>query len=101
MEYGRGSPALTVPRVPSAVTGLRKMHHTALAGRDRMRKFTVMTALSALVIATASGIVPACASSATECTDFLAPGTYRQVVVPDGAGCLSEGRVKITAGLWR
>jgi len=65
-----------------------------------MRKFTVMTALSALVIATASGIVPASASSATECTDFLAPGTYRQVVVPDGAVCLSEGPVRIQAGLW-
>jgi hypothetical protein len=65
-----------------------------------MRKVTLITALSALVIAATSGIVPASASSATECTGFLAPGTYRQVVVPDGAVCLSEGPVRIQAGLW-
>jgi hypothetical protein len=65
-----------------------------------MRRFTFVSVLSALFIAAASGIVPASASGATECTDFLAPGTYQQVVVPDGAVCLSEGPVRIQAGLW-
>jgi hypothetical protein len=65
-----------------------------------MRKLTAVTALSALVIALTSATVPASAAHATECTDFLAPGTYQRVVVPDGAVCLSEGPVWIHSGLW-
>jgi hypothetical protein len=39
-------------------------------------------------------------SSATTCTGVLAPGTYQQVVVPDGAACLSDGPVLIRGGLF-
>jgi hypothetical protein len=39
-------------------------------------------------------------SSATTCTDGLAPGTYHRVVVPEGAVCLSDGPVTIKGGLF-
>jgi hypothetical protein len=53
--------------------------------------------LAALVLA-----VPAVAGGAkkTTCTDVLAPGSYKRVVVPAGAACLSEGPVKIRGGLY-
>ena len=65
-----------------------------------MRKLTALIAFSALVFAAAAATVPASAASVTECTDFLAPGTYQRVAVPDGAVCLSEGPIRIQAGLW-
>jgi hypothetical protein len=47
-------------------------------------------------------VVPAIAvaGAATPCTGTLAPGTYRSVVVPDGAVCFSDGPIHIHAGLW-
>ena len=65
-----------------------------------MRRFSVLTALSGLIIATAASFAPASAAHATECTDSLAAGTYQRVVVPEGAVCLSEGPVVIRSGLW-
>jgi hypothetical protein len=64
-----------------------------------MRK--LMALLGSAVAISAIGIAgSASAAGATECTDTLAPGTYRQVVVPEGAVCLSDGGVRILAGLW-
>ena len=66
-----------------------------------MRKLTALIGMSALAIAAAfTTIPPAAGASATECTDVLAPGTYQRVVVPAGAVCLSEGPIRINAGLW-
>jgi hypothetical protein len=57
--------------------------------------------MSALAIAAAfTTITPAAGASATECTDVLAPGTYQRVLVPAGAVCMSEGPIRIRAGLW-
>jgi hypothetical protein len=40
------------------------------------------------------------ATPTTTCTDTLAPGSYGKVVVPGGEVCLSDGPVRITAGLF-
>jgi hypothetical protein len=40
------------------------------------------------------------ATKATTCTDELASGSYKKVVVPAGATCLSEGPVTIRGGLF-
>src|SRR5947208_11246641 len=39
-------------------------------------------------------------SNVTECTGFLAPGTYQKVVVPADAVCFSDGPVTIRNGLF-
>ena len=66
-----------------------------------MRKLTALIGMSALAIAAAfTTIPPAAGAGATECTDVLAPGTYQRVLVPEGAVCLSEGPIRIRAGLW-
>jgi hypothetical protein len=44
--------------------------------------------------------VAASASPVTSCDGTLAPGTYRKVVVPPDATCLSDGPVRIHAGLF-
>ena len=66
-----------------------------------MRKLTALIGMSALAMAAAfTTIPPAAGAGATECTDILAPGTYQRVVVPAGAVCLSDGPIRIQAGLW-
>ncbi len=66
-----------------------------------MRKLTTLIGMSALAMAAAfTTIPPAAGAGATECTDILAPGTYQRVVVPAGAVCLSEGPIRVQAGLW-
>jgi hypothetical protein len=57
----------------------------------------VCVALAAMVVA-----VPSLAggSKTTTCTDVLAAGSYKRVVVPEGAVCLSEGPVTIRGGLY-
>ena len=66
-----------------------------------MRKLTALIGMSALAIAAAfTTIPPAAGAGATECTDVLAPGTYQRVLVPEGAVCMSEGPIRIRAGLW-
>ncbi len=66
-----------------------------------MRKLTALIGMSALAIAAAfTTIPPAAGAGATECTDVLAPGTYQRVLVPEGAVCLSDGPIRIRAGLW-
>ncbi|MEP6757855.1 MAG: hypothetical protein ABJB55_01515 [Actinomycetota bacterium] len=66
-----------------------------------MRKLTALIGMSALALATGLlALPPASGASGTECTDTLAPGTYRQVIVPEGAVCLSEGPIRIQSGLW-
>jgi hypothetical protein len=66
-----------------------------------MKRLAALLGMGALAVS-AIGITTGSASAAgsTECTDTLAPGTYRQVVVPEGAVCFSEGGVRILAGLW-
>jgi hypothetical protein len=57
----------------------------------------VLAALAALVVAVPS---VAAGSGATTCTDTLAPGTYKQVVVPPGAVCVTfGGPVTISGGV--
>jgi hypothetical protein len=61
-------------------------------------------ALGLVVAAVAAAAALATAQSAaavatTTCDDFLPPGTYGHVVVPDGAACFSEGLVMIGNGL--
>jgi hypothetical protein len=66
-----------------------------------MRKLTALIGMSALAMAAAfTTIPPAAGAIATECTDVLAPGTYQRVLVPAGAVCMSEGPIRIRAGLW-
>jgi hypothetical protein len=68
-----------------------------------MKKLVAMLGMGALavsVIAIIGSASAAAASGATHCTDTLAPGTYREVVVPEGAVCFSDGGVRILAGLW-
>ncbi len=66
-----------------------------------MRKLFGITAVSMLILAMPFAASPASASRGTTmCTDALAAGTYRAVVVPDGAVCLSDGPVRILGGLW-
>ncbi|MDP9298866.1 MAG: hypothetical protein M3O98_09415 [Actinomycetota bacterium] len=66
-----------------------------------MRRMIAVAGAAALLGALITVAVPATAgaSSATECTGPLAPGTYRAVVVPDGAFCFGEGPVTIRGGL--
>jgi hypothetical protein len=64
-----------------------------------MRKLVVVIASSGLFAFAASVSSPALAAT-TECTESLPSGTYQRVVVPEGAVCLSEGPVRIEAGLW-
>ena len=65
-----------------------------------MRKLTTLIGMSALAIAAAFTTIPTAAGAAPiECTDVLAPGTYQRVVVPAGAVCLSDGPIRIDAGL--
>jgi hypothetical protein len=58
--------------------------------------------IGASVLALTMGLTtfPAAGAGSTECTDVLAPGTYQSVIVPEGAVCMSEGPVRIQAGLW-
>jgi hypothetical protein len=65
-----------------------------------MKKLAAMLGIGVLAFSAIGITGSATASGATECTDTLAPGTYRQVVVPEGAVCFSEGGVRILAGLW-
>jgi hypothetical protein len=53
--------------------------------------------LGAMTVAAVPGM--AAASGRTMCAGTLAPGTYGSVVVPAGAVCLSEGPIRIRAGL--
>jgi hypothetical protein len=67
-----------------------------------MKRLSLLLGVGALVAA-AFIAVPGLASagaSTTYCTDTLAPGTYKRVVVPADAVCLSEGPVTIRAGLF-
>jgi hypothetical protein len=66
-----------------------------------MRRMIAVAGAAALLGALITVAVPATAgaSSATECTGPLAPGTYGAVVVPDGAFCFGDGPVTIHAGL--
>lgn len=53
--------------------------------------------LGALIVSVSS---VAASSGSTTCTDTLAPGTYRHVVVPAGAACITfAGPVRITGGV--
>jgi hypothetical protein len=65
------------------------------------RLFSVL-AITTLVSGMSLAVVPtsAIAAGPTTCDDTLTPGSYRSVVVPDGAVCLSNGPVRIRAGLW-
>jgi hypothetical protein len=66
-----------------------------------MRKLFGLTALATLAVAIPFGAQPASANGhSTSCTGTLDPGTYHRLVVPEGAVCLSEGPVRIVAGLW-
>jgi hypothetical protein len=66
-----------------------------------MRKLFGVTALATLAVAIPFGAQPASANGhSTSCTGTLDPGTYHRLVVPEGAVCLSEGPVRIVAGLW-
>ena len=66
-----------------------------------MRRVISVVATSALfmVVAVIAGPTVAGAASTTECTDFLAPGSYGRVVVPEGAVCFSDGPIRIHSGL--
>jgi hypothetical protein len=78
------------------------MPHVRHVEEGLMRKLAMVIASGGMFVAAASvhGPTLAAAATATECTAKLAPGTYRQVVVPEGAMCLSKGPVRIQAGLW-
>jgi hypothetical protein len=65
-----------------------------------MKKLVALVGIGVLAFSAIGITGSATAAGATECTDTLAPGTYRQVVVPEGAVCFSEGGVRILAGLW-
>jgi hypothetical protein len=65
-----------------------------------MKKLAALIGIGALAFSAIGITGSATAAGATECTDTLAPGTYRQVVVPEGAVCFSDGGVRILAGLW-
>src|SRR5438067_13812385 len=66
-----------------------------------MRRMIAAAGATALMGALIAVGVPATvgASSSTECAGPLAPGTYRAVVVPDGAFCFGDGPVTIRGGL--
>jgi hypothetical protein len=67
-----------------------------------MKRITALLGLLVLAAALVAGLATqgATAASATQCTDFLAPGTYQRVVVPAGASCFSDGGVTIRGGLY-
>jgi hypothetical protein len=65
-----------------------------------MKKLAALFGMTVLAISAVGFTGSASAAGATECTHTLAPGTYRQVVVPEGAVCFSRGGVRILAGLW-
>ncbi len=66
-----------------------------------MRTSRALIGASVLALTMGLTTLPAAAGAAsTECTDVLSPGTYRAVIVPEGAVCMSEGPVRIQAGLW-
>jgi len=56
--------------------------------------------LAAMGVALGVSAANAAAAKVTNCTDFLAPGTYQRVVVPAGASCFSDGGVTIRGGLY-
>ena len=65
-----------------------------------MRRLLVVIASAAVALLTQVPVVAA-HSSATECTATLAPGSYRQVIVPEGAVCIiDEGPLSIRGGLY-
>jgi hypothetical protein len=66
----------------------------------RMRiLFVCCAALAALIMTLPS--LAANSSNATTCTGTLAPGTYKRVVVPDGASCVTfTGPVTIKGGVF-
>jgi hypothetical protein len=66
------------------------------------RRLICALGITALLSGLTLAVVPAIAiaGAATPCTGTLAPGTYRAVVVPDGAVCFSDGPIHIHAGLW-
>jgi hypothetical protein len=66
-----------------------------MKGLIRLAAGTVVAAVCVCVPATA-GATP----KTTTCTDTLATGTYRRVVVPEGATCFSETPVRIRNGLF-
>jgi len=55
----------------------------------------VMSVLTAIALPVAANA----ALSGATCTDFLSPGRYGHVVVPEGASCFSDGGVTIRGGL--
>ena len=66
-----------------------------------MRKLLMLFGCSTVVMVLAATAVPAEAGGVTTtCSGTLAAGTYHRVVVPTGATCLSDGPVRIMAGLW-
>jgi hypothetical protein len=65
-----------------------------------MRKLVATAGLVALLGTLTALISPAAgAAPGTTCDGPLAPGTYKSVVVPDGAVCLSDGPITIRGGL--
>jgi hypothetical protein len=60
--------------------------------------------LAGCVVAAAAVLAAAKPASAqlgtTTCTDFLPPGNYGAVVVPEGQSCFAEGPIMISGGLW-
>ena len=66
-----------------------------------MRKLFGITTVAMIALAIPFAAPAAQASgSTTTCTGTLDPGTYHRVVVPQNAVCLSDGPVRIVAGLW-
>jgi hypothetical protein len=66
-----------------------------------MRKLFAITGVAMIALAIPFTAPAAVASGGTTmCTGALDPGTYHRVVVPENAVCLSNGPVRITAGLW-
>ena len=66
-----------------------------------MRKLFGITTVAMIALAIPFAAPAAQASgSTTTCIGTLDPGTYHRVVVPQNAVCLSDGPVRIVAGLW-
>jgi hypothetical protein len=66
-----------------------------------MRKLLGITAIATIALAIPFTAPAAQASgSTTTCAGTLDPGTYHRVVVPQNAVCLSDGPVRILAGVW-
>ena len=69
--------------------------------KGRLRLLVAATACAAAAAAVLAAATPVSAQSGTTtCTDFLAPGAYGKVVVPDGATCFADGPYLIGGGLW-